>query len=118
MSSENQDSPSRHRTPTPKKTWVPPGSRHSSSPCPGVWSLNVSLVQSKGLRSWTGPSWGRCTTLWIIFLRLYSSTAPQRPVHPEDSTNQRQEQGKLQEDQEQEVDTAEQGPVGVRRDRK
>ena len=45
-------------------------------------------------------------------MRLTSPTASQRPVHPEDSTHQGQEQGKLQEDQEQEVDTAEQGPMG------
>lgn len=38
--------------------------------------------------------------------------APLRPVHPQDSTEHAQEQGHLQEDQEQEVDTAEQGPVG------
>ena len=37
--------------------------------------------------------------------------APQRPVDPEDSTEHAQEQGHLQEDQEQEVDAAQQGPV-------
>lgn len=50
--------------------------------------------------------------LWGFLIRLTSSTALLRPVHPEDGTHQCQKQGQLQEDQEQEVDTAEQGPVG------
>ena len=37
---------------------------------------------------------------------------PLRSVHPEDSPDHAQEQGQLQEDQEQEVDIAEPGPVG------
>ncbi|KAG5202827.1 hypothetical protein MJG53_015673 [Ovis ammon polii x Ovis aries] len=44
----------------------------------------------------------------------YAATdrAPQRPVDPEDSTEHAQEQRHLQEDQEQEVGAAQQGPVG------
>ena len=41
-----------------------------------------------------------------------SPGSPKRPVDPEDSTEHAQEQGHLQEDQEQEVDAAQQGPVG------
>ena len=40
-----------------------------------------------------------------------SHRAPLRPVHPEDGPEHAQEQGQLQDDQEQEVDTAEQGPA-------
>lgn len=49
----------------------------------------------------------------VVLARLcFLTSCPLRPVHPEDSTEHAQKQGHLQEDQEQEVDTAEQGPVG------
>lgn len=45
-------------------------------------------------------------------LTLRPPGASLRSVHPEDSTEHAQEQGHLQEEQQQEVDAAEQGPVG------
>lgn len=50
--------------------------------------------------------------LLVLTIRLTPPlpTAPQRSVHPEDSTEHAQEQGHLQEDQQQEADATEQGP--------
>lgn len=51
----------------------------------------------------------------LVFIIRRSPPHPRallRSVHPENSTEEAQEQGHLQEDQEQEVDPAEQGPVG------
>lgn len=50
---------------------------------------------------------------WQVVLakRCFLTSCPLRPVHPEDGTEHAQEQGHLQEYEEQEVDTAEQGPV-------
>lgn len=49
---------------------------------------------------------------WQVVLakRCFLTSCPLRPVHPEDGTEHAQEQGHLQEYEEQEVDTAEQGP--------
>lgn len=44
-------------------------------------------------------------------LTLRPPGASLRSVHPEDSTEHAQEQGHLQEDQQQEADAAEQGPM-------
>jgi hypothetical protein len=49
-------------------------------------------------------------SLVVIIQPILPHWAPQRPVHPENSTEQAQEQGHLQKDEEQEVDTAQQGP--------
>lgn len=44
---------------------------------------------------------------------LHSPRNPLKPVHPEDGTEHAQKQRQLQEGQDLEVDTAEQGPVGM-----
>ena len=52
-----------------------------------------------------------CRLSWSDWFCL-PTNCPLRPVDPEGSTKHAQEQGHLQEDQEQEVDAAQQGPVG------
>lgn len=64
------------------------------------------------------PSEGLCSGRVLVlpvFIIKRSLPPPRtllRSVHLENSTEEAQEQGPLQEDQEQEVDPAEQGPVG------
>ena len=52
-----------------------------------------------------------CRLSWSDWFCL-PTNCPLRPVDPEDSTEHAQEQRHLQEDQEQEVGAAQQGPVG------
>lgn len=55
-----------------------------------------------------------CLAWWILLVML--TRVPSRPpvtsAHTEDSTEHAQEQGQLQEDQEQEVESTERNPVG------
>lgn len=62
--------------------------------------------------TWTGLRCQQMSLILIIGAMLLLPRAPLRPVHPEDRTEHAQEQGQLQKDQEQEVDAAQQGPVG------
>lgn len=77
-------------------------------------SPQISLVQSEGLYSWTGLSRSWWAAWWSPLVKptLSASGALLTPAHPEDSTEHAQEQGQLQEDQEQEVDSAERNPAG------
>ena len=52
--------------------------------------------------------------LQVVFIRLslVPTNCPLRPVDPEHGTEHHQKQGHLQQNEEQEVDAAEQGPVG------
>lgn len=106
MSAEIQEPPSKGLGPCRVQALLPP--------CPGVQSPQVSLVQSEELYSWTGLSRGWWTAWWspLVRLTLSASGAFLTPAHPEDSTEHAQEQGQLQEDQEQEVDSAEWNPAG------
>lgn len=113
VSSEIQDPPGGTGT-IPPKGLGPCRVQALLPPCPGVQSPQVSLVQSEGLYSHTGlfRSWWVAWWSPLVRLTLSASGALLAPAHTEESNEHAQEQGQLQEDQEQEVDSAERKPVG------